>query len=690
MIAGVRPGPLRRPGAAALLLASCAAAVLALAPHPASAHATILSSSPRPGEELRTGPGVVVLTFSQPLDIRLSRATVVAPNGQRFDQVSVSPSEIRVPVATNAPGVYQVSWTSVSAVDGHTLSGGFRFGVDVSPSGPAQDAPLPGAGDLTLAVLRAVEYAGLLLAAGLLLVVQLASLAPRLDWVRTRLPAALALTAAAGLAVVLGEAVVAAGTASPDALAAYLGAGPAGWTRLGRVAAEVAALLVALRWPRLAALPLGAALVALAAAGHAAAVQPVPLGVAVTALHLASAGLWAGGIMALAVQRPPGGWRTRESRRLLARFSPVALAAFPVTAVTGVLQGTEELSRLGDLVASAYGQVLGLKSLAVLLMVPLSLLAWRRVRPVPRVEAALALVVVAASALLAAFPLPPARLQEAVAAQAGPEAAMALPAAGDLTMASSAGDVLVGLTLRPGLPGRNTAWLYVLPIGGEPAASGLPVAVTLAGRAETVRRCGPACRAADVDLRGSEALTVAVGGQDGGTATFPVPPLPAPDARGLVDRVRRLMHALRTYRLDETLRPARVPLAVTYAFQAPDRLEYGVSGGGQTVIVGRQEFTRDSAGAPWHAENMPAVQVPSFVWDGAPVVAPRVLSPASGAGALQELSFYEDQDGVPVWFELWVDGQGLVERAAMRAQAHFMTHRYYDFDSPLTIAPPGG
>lgn len=537
-------GPGRRP--VVVLMAFCAALVLGLSPTPASAHAVLIASTPEAGQKLSTAPGVVVLTYSEPIDIHLSRATVTAPNGQRFDQTSVSTQEIRVAVVSNVPGVYEVSWTSVSTVDGHTLSGGFRFGVGVSPSGAAVDAPLPGTGDLALAALRALEYACLLLTIGLLLVLQLARLKPRLGWVRGWLPVALAATASAGVAVILGEALLAAGGLSTDGVEAYLGSGPAGWTRLSRVASEVVAALVSLRWPRLAMVPVAAALVGLAASGHAAGVQPAGTGVAVTTLHLASAGLRAGGILALAVQRPPGGWRAREGRRLLSRFTPVALAAFTVTAATGLLEGTEELSGLRDLVASAYGQVLSLKALAVLLMVPLSLLAWRRLRPVPRLEAALALVVVAASALLAAFPLPPARFQEAEAAQGGPESALELPSAGDLTMASSAGDVLVGLTFRPGLPGR----------------------------AQAVRRCGPACRVADVDLRGGEELSVGVIGA--GTATFRLPALPAPDGQALADRIQQVMHGLRTYRLDETLRPARVPLFATYAYEAPDRLEYQV------------------------------------------------------------------------------------------------------------------
>jgi copper transport protein len=685
-----RAGGRRRSGVAAAAAAGLAL-LLALAPRPAGAHATILSSAPRPGERLQTAPGVVVLTFSQPLDIRLSRASVVAPGGRRFDQASVSSSEIRVPLTTNAPGIYQVSWTSVSAVDGHTLSGGFRFGVDVSPGESGDEVSQPGAGDLALAGFRWAEYGGLLLAVGLLLLLELAALTPRLPWVRAGLPAVLAVTTAAGAAVVLGEALLATGAPpAPDRLAAYLASGTAGWARLGRVAAEAAAVLVALAWRRAAALPLAAALVLLAAAGHAAAARPAGVAVPVTVVHLVSAGLWAGGILALALQRPPGGWLSPDGRRLLSRFSPVSLAAFPVTAATGVFQGTEELSALRDLVASGYGQVLGLKSLAVLLMVPLSVLAWRRLLPTPRLEAALAAVVVGASALLAAYPLPPARLQEAEAARAGPSAALALPGPGDLTMASSAGDVLVGLTLRPGRPGRNTAWLYVLPVGGEPAASGLRVTVDSDGRAAAVRRCGPACRVADVDLRGGETLKVGVGGPGGGGAALHVPPLPAPDGAALLSATQQRMHDLRTYRLDETLRPARGPLSVTYAFQAPDRLRYQVSGAGEVVIVGPAEYTRDGPGAQWTSQALPPVQVPSFVWDGSVAVAARELAPAVGEGgqALRVVSFFEDQRGVPVWFELSVAAGGLVEGAAMRAQAHFMTHRYYDFDAPLSIAPP--
>jgi hypothetical protein len=35
-----------------------------------------------------------------------------------------------------------------------------------------------------------------------------------------------------------------------------------------------------------------------------------------------------------------------------------------------------------------------------------------------------------------------------------------------------------------------------------------------------------------------------------------------------------------------------------------------------------------------------------------------------------------------------VDAQGLVTGGRMRAQGHFMEHRYFDFDAPLAIEPP--
>src|SRR5437016_12678927 len=116
--------------------------------------------------------------------------------------------------------------------------------------------------------------------------------------------------------------------------------------------------------------------------------------------------MWAGGILALASLQPPGGWRGEEGRALLERFARIALIAFGVTALTGVLRASEQLTGLSDLWSTAYGLVLVFKAAGGLVMLALSALAWGRGPPVARPEAVGAGVVVGATALLAAFPLP--------------------------------------------------------------------------------------------------------------------------------------------------------------------------------------------------------------------------------------------------------------------------------------------
>src|SRR5439155_21013146 len=134
--------------------------------------------------------------------------------------------------------------------------------------------------------------------------------------------------------------------------------------------------------------------------------HPVALGVAVDAVHLAAAALWAGGILALVTLRPPGGWRGEESRILLERFSQVAIPAFLVSVAFGVVQGLQEVSgALSRLWTTSYGVVLLLKVAAIAMMVPLSWAAWRR-RLFRRAEGALAAAVVTVASVLSVLPVP--------------------------------------------------------------------------------------------------------------------------------------------------------------------------------------------------------------------------------------------------------------------------------------------
>jgi len=107
-------------------------AVIAV-PGVASAHAVLASTQPQAGARLGTAPGVVVLEFTEPLNQKLSRATVTDPTGRRFTSGVSTGQEIRVSLSTNAPGIYIVQWVSVSTLDGHAILGLFQFGVGVSP-----------------------------------------------------------------------------------------------------------------------------------------------------------------------------------------------------------------------------------------------------------------------------------------------------------------------------------------------------------------------------------------------------------------------------------------------------------------------------------------------------------------------------------------------------------------------------
>lgn len=265
--------------------------------------------------------------------------------------------------------------------------------------------PLPA--EVALGVLRWLEYIGLIGVIGVFVVRRLAARTPRIEWARPPMQLALCAALIGGLGVVGTEALVAGGSV-PGAIA-YLVGSPAGWVRVARVAAEAGSLTLCMQGrPAVAPFALFAA-AALAFASHAAAVQPAGGPIFADALHVLSAGVWAGGIMALATLRPPGGWSGEEGRALLWRFGRVALVAFAITAMTGVLDATSALSFPSDLWTTPYGLVLSAKSAGVLVMLVLSALAWRRGVGLVRFEAGVAILVLAATAVLAASPVLPSR-----------------------------------------------------------------------------------------------------------------------------------------------------------------------------------------------------------------------------------------------------------------------------------------
>jgi len=686
---------LHRNGQRTLLTAIFALLAIVVLPTTAQAHAGLVSATPEPGSELGIAPAVVILRFSEPLNARLSGATVSAPDGQRTAGRATGLEEISVRLSGNARGVYRVSWSSVSQLDGHTLSGSFEFGVGVAvDSGAAGFSSSPRLTDLLISIVRAIEDLALMLAVGLLLFSRLGRGSPPLGWVRTPVSAPLAIAVVAGTTVVMSEAFVAAQGISVGPALSYLTTGLPGEARLVRPALELAALILAARGSRWTQWPVAGAIIVLAASGHAAATNPRIWGVILETAHVGAASLWAGGIMALALQRPAGGWRSERGRMLLGRFTPVALGAFSVTAVAGVLRGAQEVGSLHELFGSSYGDALLVKSSLVVLMVALSVLAWRHRLVAPWLESAVAIGVIAAAALLAAYPLPPARLAEAERAAQSTTQEPGLPEAGDLTIGARAGDALVGLTVRPGKPGRNDLYLYTNLFRGERAGSRLPVELSVDRHAVSLDPCGTSCLWTALDLSGGERIHVRVNGSHGGIASFHVPSLPAPDGGPLFSELEHRMHALASYRLDESLDSGTNVIRTSYSCRAPDECRTSSNGGFQTVWIGRTLYLKRAPGAGWIVQpDNPPFQVSSFLWDYVPdrIVDPRIVGTARIGGMdTTILSFNGPLNGAPYWFRLWVDDTGLVIRAEMRGYAHFMDQRYSGFDAPITISPPEG
>ena len=380
---------------AALLVA--ATAVLGLAA-PASAHATLVSSSPAEGEVLPSAPGEVVFTFDEPVQL--------VPNGLlAFDaageKVAIDASAGGTEVTGDLPdelddGTYVVTWRVVSE-DGHPIAGSLTFHVG-APS-PKVEAPRlgpsdPGAVPTVQAVVQGINYVALLLAGGLAVFLGWTTRDVRLsDAVRRRLVRTLR-----GAALV---AVLTAAAAVPLAGAYQLGTGVSGLFDLDaldptlvqddlRVLALQVACLAVTSWA--AGLQRSSLLVDLntalavwspALVGHTRAYEPTTLLVVTDALHLTAGAIWLGGVVGLALTLPSVAGRPADGARLLSRFSTLAGGLVAALTAAGVLLGWRIVGSWSALFGETWGRLLLVKVGIVLAV--LGVAAWNRFRLVPRV-----------------------------------------------------------------------------------------------------------------------------------------------------------------------------------------------------------------------------------------------------------------------------------------------------------------
>jgi hypothetical protein len=124
--------------------------------------------------------------------------------------------------------------------------------------------------------------------------------------------------------------------------------------------------------------------------------------------------------------------------------------------------------------------------------------------------------------------------------------------------------------------------------------------------------------------------------------------------------------------------------------KAPNQVEYTIRGGAAAVVIGERRWDRDHPGAPWRrSQQLPALTVPEPAW-GSVATNAHILGKARvGGRPVWVVSFANPT--TPAWFTAWIDRRTYrTLRLRMTAAAHFMFHRYLEFDRPLRIVPPRG
>jgi hypothetical protein len=105
----------------------------------ASAHNSLVSSTPAENASLATGPGTIVLTFDQPVQEGegLNAVAVTGPDGKQWQggPAKVDSNVVSTPVRQLGPkGVYTIGYRIVSA-DGHPVSGQVTFTLTQAGNG---------------------------------------------------------------------------------------------------------------------------------------------------------------------------------------------------------------------------------------------------------------------------------------------------------------------------------------------------------------------------------------------------------------------------------------------------------------------------------------------------------------------------------------------------------------------------
>lgn len=255
------------------------------------------------------------------------------------------------------------------------------------------------------------------------------------------------------------------------------------------------------------------------------------------------------------------------------------------------------------------------------------------------------------------------------------------PPRGSFVLAREAGSLAVALAVGPN---RRLTATVLGPSGG--ADTKLPLRFRVGGKTLAAEACGPGCYRAVVPVGlPRRQVQVLLPGQ---RAVFMLPARVRP-AQRIVSRASRVFRDLKSLVYVESLRSdPRHGLVTTWTIAAPDLVSYRIHGGASAVVIGKQRWDRTTPDARWvRSSQIPPLQVPQPTWGDAFSNAHLLGTAHIGGRPVWVVSFVNSS--IPAFFTAWIDQSDYrTLQLRMTAAAHFMFHRYMQFDGPVRIVPP--
>jgi len=410
-------------------VAALTACLVALVSAPSAfAHAQLLGTSPESGSTVASQPGEVIFKYNQNVGGTLGAVRVYNARGEEVDNLDVSHPGgqehwMGVGLKPGLPdGTYTATYRVVSA-DTHIVYGGLVFNIGHAGAAPTVTvAGLIGRNksgkvtEVAFGLVRGLDYLSIALLLGglaFLIVAWLPGLAavagPEPEWrlaarmfsrrMRWLLFAAILLGFFVSVLGILLQGASAAGVSLWSSLKGTVlentlesrfgkvwGLRAIDWLALAILLTAGRAL--ARRW-MLVPIAVCAAYLAStpALSGHASIQSPTGVFFPSDVLHVLAASVWVGGIACLLLALPAatrqlaGAQRSRLLLATLVRFSPMALAAVIVIAVTGVVQAYIDVRSFNALFHSTYGALIIVKIILLLCLICLGWVNRERVIP---------------------------------------------------------------------------------------------------------------------------------------------------------------------------------------------------------------------------------------------------------------------------------------------------------------------